>query len=222
VANNTERFGIENIPRGRPRSRARDAAILDAALTLMEREGFARMSMEAVAAEAGTTKATVYRRHRSKAELATAALAYLREQRPAPHTDDPRADLVEELERFRAGVERPHGMTMLGTVLAEEQHVPELMEAFRRDVVRPRRERLGEILDRCRLRPELDVETAATMLVGSYYAAYLASGLPDRGWARRAAEAVLASTPGGARGAGTGAGSRASPRRRRPSSTRGG
>ncbi len=171
----------------------------------MERDGFARMSMEAVASEAGTTKATVYRRHASKAELATAALAYLRDQRPLRRSDDPRVDLLEELRGFRKGVERPHGMAMLGTVLAEEEHVPELIDAFRRDLVRPRRARLRSILERCRLREGVDAETAATMLVGSYYAAYLAGGKPPRGWERRVADAVLA--PTGARGGGSGRGS---------------
>lgn len=158
----------------------------------MERDGYARLSMDAVAAEAGTTKAAIYRRHASKAELATAALAFLRDQRPPPATDDPRADLVEELTRFRRGVERPHGMAMLGTVLAEGEHLPELLEAFRRDVVVPRRERLRTIFRRVRLRPGLDVEMAVNMAIGSYYAEYIAHGRPKRDWAARIADALLA------------------------------
>ena len=180
--------------RGRPRSAEHDAAILEAALRLMQRDGYTRLSMEAVAAEAGTTKAAIYRRHASKAQLATAALAFLRDQRPPPESDDPRTDLVEELSRFRHGVERPNGMAMLGTVLAEEEHVPELIGAFRRDVVLPRRERLRAILGRARLRPGLDVETAINMAVGSYYAEYLAGGKPRRDWAERVADALLAAS----------------------------
>lgn len=166
--------------------------ILEAALRLMQRDGYARLSMEAVATEAGTTKAAIYRRYASKAELATAALAFLRDQRPAPESADPRADLVEELSRFRAGLERPHGMAMLGTVLAEEEHVPELVTAFRKDVVLPRRERLRGILERAVLRPGIDVETAINMAVGSYYAEYLARGKPRQDWAQRVADALLA------------------------------
>lgn len=193
MAKNTVPNGIEKRPRrGRPRSARHDAAILEAALRLLERDGYARMSMEEIAAEAGTTKATVYRRYASKAELASAALAFLRQQRPPPATDDPVADLVEELRRFRSGIERPHGMAMLGTVLAEEEHTPELLAHFRRDVVLPRRARLRGILERCPLRPGLDAETAAAMLVGSYYAYYLAGGKAPRGWERRVVAAVLA------------------------------
>jgi len=124
-------------------------------------------------------------------DRATAALAFLREQRPQHVSDDPRADLIEELRRFRSGIERPNGMAMLGTVLAEESHVPELLAHFRDDVVLPRRARLRGILERARLRQGIDVEAAINVLVGSYYGAYLAGGKPRRGWERRVAEAVL-------------------------------
>lgn len=190
----TEQYRNEKNPRkpGRPRSQAHDVAILEAALHLMERDGYARLSMEAIAAEAGTTKAAIYRRHASKAELATAALAFLRDQRPPPASEDARADLIEELGRFRRGVERPHGIAMLGTVLAEEEHVPELIAAFRRDVVLPRRERLRAILARAELRFGIDVESATHMAIGSYYAEYLAGGTPGKDWAERVASALLA------------------------------
>jgi AcrR family transcriptional regulator len=191
--NDTEQYRNKNSQRkrGRPRSPEHDVAILEAALRLMQRDGYARLSMDVVAAEAGTTKAAIYRRHASKAELATAALAFLRDQRPPPATDDARADLVEELRRFRRGVERPHGMAMLGTVLAEESHVPELVAAFRRDVVLPRRQRLREILSRATLREGLDPETAISMAVGSYYAEYLATGRPGKDWSERLAATLL-------------------------------
>jgi len=194
VNNDTERYrnGELQRKRGRPRSQEHDVAILESALRLMQRDGYARLSMDAVAADAGTTKAAIYRRHASKAELATAALAFLRDRRLPPRSDDARADLVEELNRFRRGVERPHGMAMLGTVLAEEEHVPKLAAAFRRDVVEPRRERLRAILERASLRTGIDAETAINMAIGSYYAEYLAKGRPGRGWAECVAEVLLA------------------------------
>jgi len=157
----------------------------------MARDGYARTSMDSIAAEAGVTKATIYRRYAGKASLATAALSYLREQRPQQVTENPRADLIEELRRFRSGIERPHGMAMLGTVLAEEAHVPELLEHFRRDVVLPRRARFRSVLRRARLREGIGVEAAVDIVVGQYYAAYLSGGKPPRGWERRAADSVL-------------------------------
>ncbi|MFE9094263.1 TetR/AcrR family transcriptional regulator [Streptomyces sp. NPDC007264] len=55
--------------RGRPRSADTDQAILDAAREVLLREGYAGLSMEKVAAEAGVGKPTVYRRWPSKAAL---------------------------------------------------------------------------------------------------------------------------------------------------------
>src|SRR5215211_8569552 len=95
---------------GRPRSRAIDEAILAAARAELADRGYARMSVDAVAARAGVSKPTVYLRHASKAELATAALAaYQQRALPRP-TGDTRADLVALLRDLRRGVERPFGM----------------------------------------------------------------------------------------------------------------
>lgn len=181
--------------RGRPREPEVDERILAAALHLMSHHGYARMSMEAVATEANVTKPTVYLRYPSKAELATAALAYLRDRSEIPESGDTREDLVAHLNRFRAGVGRPFGMNMIGTVLAEEHDTPELLERFRVNVVLPRRELLRSVLERARERGELaadrDLDAAVNMLVGAYYAQYLA-GIPFADdWAGRVTDLVL-------------------------------
>ncbi len=161
----------------------------------MARDGYARMSVDAVAAEAGVSKPTLYLRYPSKAALATAALAHVREQTAPRETGDTRADLVALLRHFRAGVERPFGMAMIGTVLAEEHHTPELFAEFRGRIVEPRREMLRALLERAQLRGELadgaDVETAVNMLIGSYYAGYLAGGRVPRDWPERAVDLIL-------------------------------
>ena len=192
----TERSSKGNIPRrGRPRSEEADRAILEAALTLMARDGYARMSVDAVAAEAGVSKPTLYLRYPSKAALATAALAHVREETAPKRTGDTRADLVALLRHFRAGVERPNGMAMVGTVLAEERHTPELFAQFQMRLVEPRRRMLSSVLVRAQARGELaadaDLETAVNALVGSYYAGYLASGRSPRDWPERVVELVL-------------------------------
>lgn len=193
----TERSSKGNIPtrRGRPRSEATDRAILEAALALMARDGYARMSVDAVAAEAGVSKPTVYLRYPNKAALATAALAHLRERSATRQTGETEADLVAQLRHFRAGIERPFGMSMLGTVLAEEHHTPELLARFREHVVQPRRQMLRSALEQAQERGELladaDLETAVNMLIGSYYAYYLA-GTPVAGdWPERAVQLIL-------------------------------
>lgn len=163
----------------------------------MAREGYARMSMDDLAAEAGVTKPTVYLRYPGgKAEVATAALARLRERGNVRETGETRADLVLHLERLRRGLARPFGMAMLGTVLAEEHHTPELLRLFRVNVVQPRRSMIRSVLERAlergEIRSDADLETAVNQLVGSYYASYLASGPPGRTWSAATVDAVLA------------------------------
>lgn len=182
---------------GRPRQPQTDERILDAALRLMAQQGFVRMSMEMVAAEAGVTKPTIYRRWPSKIELAMAALvAYCDVTLPAI-VGDTRTDLIAEMEHFRHAILRPNGMSLLGTVLAEEHETPELLAAFRKYLVTPRRQRLTAILTAAQTRGEVsadaDIGLAVNMLVGALYAQYLAATPFAEDWSSRVVDAVLAS-----------------------------
>ena len=181
--------------RGRPRSEAVDAAILDAAMAEMAERGYARMSVDAVAARAGVGKPTIYLRHASKAELATAALAAFQQRALPRPTGDTRADLVALLRHLRRGVERPFGMAMIGTVLAEEAHTPELLALFRERLVAPRRAALRRVLDAARdrgeLREDADLDAAVAALVGAYYARYLDGRPFPRRWPTPVVDVVL-------------------------------
>jgi AcrR family transcriptional regulator len=178
VAKDTKRSRKETARAGRPRSHAVDEAILAAAREELAERGYARMSVDAVAARAGVSKPTVYLRHPTKADLATAAIASMRaEPRPAP-TNDVRADLIAHLRLLRAGLERPHGMATFGTVLAEEHETPELLALFRERLVRPRRRELRAVLEaaseRGELRPGANLDIAVAALVGAFFGRYLA------------------------------------------------
>ncbi|EFO80585.1 transcriptional regulator, TetR family [Oscillochloris trichoides DG-6] len=181
---------------GRPREPAVDRRILDAALRLMAQSGYVRMTMDQVAALADVTKATIYRRYPSKIQLALAAIASYCDQAPPVYTGDTRSDLIAQMENFRHGLDRPHGMAMLGTVLAEEHATPELLARFREYLVAPRRTAIRVLLERAcnraELHPNADLELAENMLVGSYYAHYLAGYPFPADWATRVVDAVLA------------------------------
>lgn len=60
---------------GRKRDAARDAVILDAALTVLAEHGYEGMTIDMVAAEAGMARATVYRRWVTKADLVLEAVS---------------------------------------------------------------------------------------------------------------------------------------------------
>lgn len=182
---------------GRPREPATDQRILDAALQLMAEQGYARMSMDQVAAAAGVTKPTIYRRYSGKIQLAMAAIVAYCADAPAPVTGETRADLIAQLDQLRHALGRPNGMGMVGTVLSEEHETPELLASFREHLVAPRRHAMRSILERARdrgeLRPEADLAIAATLLVGAYYAHYLGGAPFPDGWTASVVDAVLAS-----------------------------
>ncbi|MEZ5098255.1 MAG: TetR/AcrR family transcriptional regulator [Thermoleophilia bacterium] len=184
---------------GRPRDASIDERVLDAARRHLAEHGYEGLSLAAVAADAGTTRPAVYRRWPGKPELATAAIAALSRAEDRPDTDDPFADLVDELEAFRRGVTRPDGLSLVGTMLQRGTE-PRLVELYRARVVAPRRARLRALLERAVASGELaggDVDLAVASLTGSFYALALADALPGDWPARAAAHAwrALGGTP---------------------------
>lgn len=163
---------------GRPRDPETEARILDVALRHLARDGYSRMSMDAIAAEAGASKPTLYRRWASKADLATAAIQTIRFAEPPFDTGSIPGDLEAALANFSRSLLRPNGLSLIGTVLAEEEHTPDLIRLFRERLVAPRRAILRAILERARkrkeLRPNADLDAAINLLVGAFYARYLA------------------------------------------------
>jgi AcrR family transcriptional regulator len=179
---------------GRRRDTEVGERILEATRELMARHGYHGLTVAAVAEAAGTTRPTVYLRFATKEDLATRAIAGMEIDEPRTATSDVRADLVAELRHFRTGVTRPHGMSFVGTVLAEEHEHPALLEHFRERLVAPRRARIGAVLDRGQrlgtLRADLDVEVLTTALIGGLYAGYLADSNLPPDWPERAVDAL--------------------------------
>jgi AcrR family transcriptional regulator len=177
-------------PPGRPRDAALDQAILAAAERQLHERGYAGMSLEAVAAAAGTTTPSLRRRFRSKTELASAVIDTLRAEPLPEPTGDPRADARAVLENLRATMLRPDGMATLGSILAEESRHPLLLERFRQRLVEPGRERLRRALrtgvEQGQLPARLDLDVAVNLLVGSCYARYLAAAAIPPDWPDRA------------------------------------
>lgn len=182
--------------RGRPRSTEHDDAILDAAVSLMREVGYARMTMEAVAAAAGVSKPTLYLRYAGKAELVVAAHERVRiGDAPAP-TGDLRADLAAQLRHLHEVFARL-GMSVIGVCLAEEDGLPDLIAALRARSVEPGRQIMRDAIAGAVARGELppaaeaDAETAIEMAIGAYYARYIAGRPFDEGWPERVADATL-------------------------------
>src|SRR5262245_25853189 len=75
VAMAQTRTSAEATPRGRPRDAAADHRILAATFRQLVAVGYAGLSVEAVASDAGVAKTTIYRRYPTKRDLAIAALS---------------------------------------------------------------------------------------------------------------------------------------------------
>jgi AcrR family transcriptional regulator len=180
--------------RGRPRSAENDGAILDAAAGLLRESGFASMSMEGVAAAAGVSKPTLYLRYASKSELVVAVLVHLRIGGAPALTGELRADLIAQLRHLREVYERT-GMTLIGTCLAEEPHLPDLIAELRARSLVPGRQLLRDAFEAARERGEIDadadIETAIETAVGAYYARYLAGDPFGPAWEERVADVTL-------------------------------
>ncbi len=170
---------------GRPRDKETERRILEVTVRLLAEEGYSRMSIDGVAAAAGVSKPTIYRRWPGKADLATAAICTIRLAEPEVSNGSTVGDLTAALQNFSRSLLRPNGMALVGTVLAEEGHTPELLALFRERLVMPRRTIIRGILERARrhrgLRPGVDLDASVSMLVGAFYARYLAtSNVPSR------------------------------------------
>jgi AcrR family transcriptional regulator len=118
--------------RGRPRDSGRDVAILDATLGLLAEVGYDQLSIESVAARAGVSRTTVYRRYADKAALVTAAVGR-RAAGPPPVTSsgDLRAVLLEVVQWLAQQVTKQE-IGLLGAMFAGMRSDPDLAAGMRR------------------------------------------------------------------------------------------
>ena len=118
-------------PRGRPRDDTRDLAIHEATLALLKDFGYDRLSVGAIAARAGVSKATIYRRWANKAAVVASAV----EHRAATIPPEPsgatlREDLLQ-IVTWLAEQIAEQDLGMVAAVLAGMRSDPELAGAMR-------------------------------------------------------------------------------------------
>jgi AcrR family transcriptional regulator len=167
-----------------------DRLILETAHRLLREHGYDRLTMDAVAREAGVARTTVYRRYKDKADLVSAAIETLRTPVKRSSTGDARRDLIAHLD----GVRRNYGVSLAGTLLMEEPYNPRLLELFRERMVTPQRrivaETIREGVERGQIRPDVDAERVLDLLLGAFFAAVFASGRPGPDWSEAIVDAL--------------------------------
>jgi AcrR family transcriptional regulator len=159
--------------RGRPRSERARNAVLEAAAELLLTEGLAAVSMDAVAARAGVSKATIYRWWSSKELLALDAL--YREwdtQRPAARdTGSLRGDLLSLLRAWVRRVRQHPLAHVIAALVIEVQADPEFAAQYQERFVSPRRDPARMALKRAIERGEIPADTNIEAVLDLLYGA---------------------------------------------------
>ena len=173
-------------PTGGPRPRVegeRESEILDAALALLCRVGYDRLTMDAVAAEAKASKATLYRRWSSKPSLVVDAILRTKEALQAPEVDT--GSLREDLMQMACGhgglTDTRSAEIMAGLVTALH-HDPDFAVEFRTRVLGPKIEIGRRVFERAQARGEitadLDLDLLSNALAGIILHRSFVLGLP--------------------------------------------
>jgi AcrR family transcriptional regulator len=133
----------------------RETELLEVTLQLLQEHGYDRLTLDAVAARARASKATVYRRWPSKAELVLAAfIEGCRQVAVHPDTGTLRGDL---LQLGRVISQQSHEQAgIIRAVLVEISRHPALHDAMQSEFLDQRKALLQEVLRDAALRGEID------------------------------------------------------------------
>jgi AcrR family transcriptional regulator len=183
-------------PRGRPRSDSASRAILEAFRELLVEVGFARLRLEHVAARAGTSKATIYRRWHSKEELAIELLHELATPFLAiPDSGDTRAELVTVTQSCIGRLTESDFGPVMRAMLCQIAANPTVGDRFRAMVVQARRDEVRRVIERGIARGDLpastDLDIVTELLIGPIYFRLVFGGALDREFGEQVVDALL-------------------------------
>lgn len=162
---------------------ARESQILDAALELLAKVGYDRLTMDAVAKQAKASKATLYRRWISKSALVVDALLATTDalQVPAVDTGSLRDDLVQ-MSCGAGGLTTDKSTHIIAGVITALHHDPEFGAEFRARFLNPKIELSKQIFQRAQARGEigadLDIDLLAPSLAGIILHRHFVLGIP--------------------------------------------
>jgi AcrR family transcriptional regulator len=164
-----------------------DDALAEATLTLLARRGFAAMTIEDVARQAGVGKPAIYRRHKDKAALVVAVVARQLPALEVPDLGDTRDELWTAMDRGFPS-DGPAYVRLIGGLIAEEGRHPELIAAFREHLLLPRRAIVIALVQRGQargdIRSDIDAEHAVDFLAGPLLARVFAGRDTGPSWRR--------------------------------------
>jgi AcrR family transcriptional regulator len=167
---------------GRPRDPGLDQAILRATRRRLVQHGYSQLTIADIAADAGVTRPTIYRRWPGKLDLVSDALDYTLETQQTAY--DWANDEKPPFERFREVVRRidpsftnPDAIVLQGDLIGETDRTPDLLRLLTDRTVEPRLSQLetllAELKEQGTIRPDTDIRTVTTMCFGAFFGAHV-------------------------------------------------
>ncbi len=160
---------------GRPKDMEKRAAILEAAKRLFVQNGYDGVSMDAIAAEAGVSKLTVYSHYQDKEALFTRAVgAVCEEMLPdelflPDHSEPISTALLKIGHRFFALVSSDVAMNLHRTILADTRNGAKLGQMFWQAGPQRIAESLERFLAAAVARGQLQIEPSAVTVAARHF-----------------------------------------------------
>lgn len=157
---------------GRPRSERSKAAILAAVRKLLLKNGYSKLTIEAVAQRAGVSKATIYRWWRTKGELVLEAAEQEIAIGTVPDTGNSYADMDAAIGQLIDTFRRPLAAIVIFAAITTGSSDPKMARIFRDRFVYPWRVSALEALERARARGDIfaeDLHFLLDVIVGTVF-----------------------------------------------------
>ena len=168
---------------GRPRRQETDRSIREAALSLLRERGPAAVTVEAVAAESGVAKTTIYRRYADREAVLRAALGAAIGTPGEPTGTTPRERIQWALGQAWYQMAEVLGRGGLSAILQDSD--PRFTDLFR-SALSPYSDALVDLMrsDMAagKLRPDLQPETVVSLFIGAYLGELVRRGRVDTGF----------------------------------------
>jgi AcrR family transcriptional regulator len=165
------------------RSEEARQAVLEAADDLLVERGFAKVTMEGIAARAGVAKQTIYRWWSSKVDVLLDAFIDDMAQHLTPDDHgDLGHDLRVHLGKVADFLTRSDAGAVFRALAGQAQHDPDMATRLRTDYLGQQRDRdrlpLLRAIERGQLPSDTDVDLALDQLLGPVYYRVLVTGDP--------------------------------------------
>ncbi len=145
-------------PLGRPRSSKSHQAILQATLELLAEVGYERTTIDAIAARAGVSKPTIYRRYEGKEELVADAIESFREEIVIPNTGHLWSDIDALIENAAQIILSPLGRQTVAMIISSASSNPQFARIYWTKYLQPRRQAFAVVIERAKARNEIQAD----------------------------------------------------------------